>query len=1145
MSHHYVVTAHKPTAVTACVTGNFTSPSDLNLILAKNTRLEIYLVTPEGLRPIKEVGLYGKVSVMKFFRPPHEKKDLLFIVTARYNAMILECVGEGDNLEIITKAHGNVADRIGKPSETGIIAVIDPEARVIGLRLYDGLFKIIPLEKDNSELKASSIRMEELQVQDLEFLHGCPNPTIILIHQDLNGRHVKTHEISLRDKEFVKIPWKQDNVETEASMVIPVPEPLCGAIIIGQESILYHDGSTYVAVAPPVIKQSTIVCYAQVDSNGARYLLGDMAGHLFMLLLEQEEKMDGTLTVKDLKVECLGEISVPECITYLDNGVLFIGSRLGDSQLIKLNVKQDEGGSYVSMMETFTNLAPIVDMVVVDLERQGQGQLVTCSGAYKEGSLRIIRNGIGIQEHASIDLPGIKGMWALRVATSNKFDNTLVLAFVGQTRVLTLNGEEVEETEIPGFVSDQQSFFCGNVDHDQIIQVTPLSARLISVDTKQLLHEWKPPSEKTISVVACNITQVLCAAGSDLYYLEICEKELAQKGQATLEHEVACLDVTPLQEGSNKAEIVAVGLWTDISARILRLPGLEEVNREFLGGEIIPRSILMTCFEGINYLLCALGDGSMYYFSLNKQSGLLSDKKKVTLGTQPTVLRTFRSLSTTNVFACSDRPTVIYSSNHKLVFSNVNLKEVNHMCSLNAEAYPDSLALATDSTVTIGTIDEIQKLHIRTVPLGESPRRIAYQESSQTFGVITMRIDIQDSAGLTPVRPSASTQTQSTTSSSAMGSLSMVKPGAMGANTAAEFGQEVEVHNLLVIDQHTFEVLHAHQFMQCEYALSLVSTKLGDDTNTYYIVGTALVNPEESEPKQGRILMFQYQDGKLHQVAEKEIKGACYSLVEFNGRLLASINSTVRLFEWTAEKELRLECSHFNNIIALYLKTKGDFILVGDLMRSMTLLQYKTMEGSFEEMARDYNPNWMTAVEILDDDTFLGAENSFNLFVCQKDSAATTDEERQQMQEVGQFHLGDMVNVFRHGSLVMQHVGESSTPTQGCVLFGTVSGAIGLVTQIPADFYDFLRELEEKLTHVIKSVGKIEHSFWRSFNTDIKTEPCEGFIDGDLVESFLDLSHNKMREVSLGLQVDNGSGMKQDATVDDLVKIVEDLTRIH
>jgi DNA damage-binding protein 1 len=58
----------------------------------------------------------------------------------------------------------------------------------------------------------------------------------------------------------------------------------------------------------------------------------------------------------------------------------------------------------------------------------------------------------------------------------------------------------------------------------------------------------------------------------------------------------------------------------------------------------------------------------------------------------------------------------------------------------------------------------------------------------------------------------------------------------------------------------------------------------------------------------------------------------------------------VRLFEWTSDKELRVECSHLNNIIALYLKTKGDFVLVGDLMRSITLLVYKAMEGNFEEV---------------------------------------------------------------------------------------------------------------------------------------------------------------------------------------------------
>lgn len=54
-------------------------------------------------------------------------------------------------------------------------------------------------------------------------------------------------------------------------------------------------------------------------------------------------------------------------------------------------------------------------------------------------------------------------------------------------------------------------------------------------------------------------------------------------------------------------------------------------------------------------------------------------------------------------------------------------------------------------------------------------------------------------------------------------------------------------------------------------------------------------------------------------------------------------------------------------------------------MRSITLLQHKQMEGSFEEISRDYEPKWMTAVEIIDDETFLGAENELNLFVCQKD----------------------------------------------------------------------------------------------------------------------------------------------------------------
>ena len=222
MAHNYLVTAQQATCVDACDTGNFTSTTDLNLIIARNTKIEIMVVTPEGLRSVREFSINGCVEVMKLFRPAGAEKDRLFVLTRKFNAMILEVESSGDgakDFEILTRAYGDVRDKIGKKSETGTLAVIDPESRVIGLRLYDSLFKVIPLDKDQAELKAFNIRIEELQIYDIQFLFGVSQPTIALIHQDVHGRHVKTHELSLKDKEFVKIP---DLPEGVSSLIPPV-----------------------------------------------------------------------------------------------------------------------------------------------------------------------------------------------------------------------------------------------------------------------------------------------------------------------------------------------------------------------------------------------------------------------------------------------------------------------------------------------------------------------------------------------------------------------------------------------------------------------------------------------------------------------------------------------------------------------------------------------------------------------------------------------------------------------------------------------------------------------------------------------------------------------------------------------------------
>ncbi|KAM6551938.1 hypothetical protein CsatB_001746 [Cannabis sativa] len=1087
---NYVVTAHKPTNVTHSCVGNFTAPNELNLIIAKCTRIEIHLLTAQGLQPMLDVPIYGRIATLELFRPHGETQDLLFIATERYKFCVLQWDAEAS--ELVTRAMGDVSDRIGRPTDNGQIGIIDPDCRLIGLHLYDGLFKVIPFDNKGQLKEAFNIRLEELQVLDIKFLFGCSKPTIVVLYQDnKDARHVKTYEVALKDKDFVEGPWSQNNLDNGAAMLIPVPPPFCGVLIIGEETIVYCSANAFKAIP---IKPSITRAYGRVDPDGSRYLLGDYNGLLHLLVITHEkEKVTG------LKIELLGDTSIASTISYLDNAVVFIGSSYGDSQLIKLHMQPDAKGSYVEVVERYVNLGPIVDFCVVDLERQGQGQVVTCSGAYRDGSLRVVRNGIGINEQASVELQGIKGMWSLRSSTDDPFDTFLVVSFISETRILAMNLEdELEETEIEGFCSQVQTLFCHDAVHNQLVQVTSSSVRLVSSETRVLKNEWNAPSGFSINVATANATQVLLATGGgNLVYLEICDGLLKEVSHLRLDYEISCLDINPIGENPNYSPLAAVGMWTDISVSMFSLPDLKLITKEPLGGEIIPRSVLLCSFEGISYLLCALGDGHLLNFLLNTSTGELTDRKKISLGTQPITLRTFSSKSITHVFAASDRPTVIYSSNKKLLYSNVNLKEVSHMCPFNSAAFPDSLAIAKEGELTIGTIDDIQKLHIRSILLGEHARRICHQEHSRTFAICSVKY-----------------------------------------NQSAAAADDSEMHFVRLLDDQTFDFISTYPLDTFEYGCSVLSCSFSDDNTVYYCIGTAYVLPEESEPTKGRILVFVVEDGKLQLITEKETKGAVYSLNAFNGKLLAAINQKIQLYKWMlrddGSRELQSECGHHGHILALYVQTRGDFIVVGDLMKSISLLIYKHEEGAIEERARDYNANWMSAVEILDDDVYLGAENSFNIFTVRKNSEGATDEERGRLDVLGEYHTGEFINRFRHGSLVMR-LPDSEVGQIPTVIFGTVNGVIGVIASLPQEQYVFLEKLQTSLRKVIKGVGGLSHEQWRSFSNEKKTVEAKNFLDGDLIESFLDLNRSKMEDISKQTGV----------SVEELCKRVEELTRLH
>jgi DNA damage-binding protein 1 len=140
-----------------------------------------------------------------------------------------------------------------------------------------------------------------------------------------------------------------------------------------------------------------------------------------------------------------------------------------------------------------------------------------------------------------------------------------------------------------------------------------------------------------------------------------------------------------------------------------------------------------------------------------------------------------------------------------------------------------------------------------------------------------------------------------------------------------------------------------------------------------------------------------------------------------------------------------LECSFSDTILALYLKCKGDFILVGDLMRSFKLLVYKAEKSVLEEISVEtsLNPVFMTAMEMIDDENYLGADGR-HIFVCQKNSEAAVEADLMYMLQPSRMYIGDNINVFRRGSLVMEHPGASPSPIQGKpIIYGSVHGAVG------------------------------------------------------------------------------------------------------
>lgn len=797
--------------------------------------------------------------------------------------------------------------------------------------------------------------------------------------------------------------------------------------------------------------------WTRVGSEPDAFLIGDVLGKLFILRLRR----NALGKVEGLSAKELGDVSAPEALVYLEAGFVFVASHFGDSQLVTVrspladpepDSMDVDGSGDLDLVATWTNLAPIVDFCVVDEPALGQSYLVTCSGAHQDGSLRLVRHGVGLKDLGSLDFANVQRVWAIRTADASgeAQHDALVLSQVDSTRFLAFSADGIEEVpSLKGFTTGAPTLAAGNVG-PTAVQVTADSIIALGGST------WNPPAANKITVAEVGGDAVVIAMeGGDVRKFQPNAGEIKQTASAKLAYDVACLDV------NTSLSLVAAGQWTANNVAVLSLANLSTLATIPTETTYHIRSVLFATFAPSSppYLFIGLGDGTLLSSAIDPTTGAPREgtRKTVALGTRPITMTPFTATGgVPSVLINSDRPTIVTHAHDRLQYASVNIAGVVAATSFDADDFRQSLVLALPDGMRIARIDELQRMHVDTLPLeGEQPRRIAHSAALRAFGVICFREDVD-----------------------------------------RQTGYETSRGSFKIIDDATFAVLHDFAFEDYEQGQSVIAAELMDGEE-HFIVGTAVCEPKVTEPEHGRLLAFRYAGEKEYELAHSvDVGGSAYSIARLpDGRLACCANAFVHVYEPSPERHSFKKLSSWGGaFISVRVISQGKTVLVADAFRSIVMLEYDAKLGTLAEEARDYNAHGTRSIAALDDEEFIGTDTDDNVFTVGRSAlgGAGNLAAPGELSSLGAFHVGERVTQFAkgklpfsdwdaskltrvsEGSLVPKFVGENA-PGRPKLVFATSTGAIGVIADVrDTATAGLLSSVERNMRRVVQGWGNLD-----------------------------------------------------------------------
>nr|POE72346.1 dna damage-binding protein 1 [Quercus suber] len=1136
----YLAPIHRSSSVRHAIKLSFLDEGSLDLVVAKANRLEIYSpddTEQQVLRHSK--AIYGRVTLLHKLKPATSRTDHLFVGTDRFHYFTLSWDAERRTLKT-EKAFVDIAEKAARDSQTGDRIHIDPTSRYLSLECYEGVVNILPIHQESKgkgKRRAVegeigdlgdpvSVRIPELYVRSSCFVHNrgvgvkLPSPELAFLYEDSQNKvRLKVRQLdytpSLKPTEepaSAELEQGKDgsgDLELGASHLIPLPPPIHGLLVIGETRISYVDEWNYeVKDTRPLEEATVFVAWCAVGDM--RYVLADDYGKLYLLMVYQN---DITHEYDGHQIDLLGETSRASTLVYLDGGRVFVGSHQGDSQIIQII-----SANQIEVVQTFSNVAPILDFTIMDMGNRtaeapvnefssGQARIVTGSGAYKDGSLRSVRSGVGLEDRGTIaDMGGlVSSVFGLSSSASTKHPDTLVVSFVSHSRVFRFDDEgEVEEVDnFGGLDLSSPTLYASNLSNGRILNVSSTSVTI--ADSSRVLASWNPSQDKLITAASESLDKLLVSlGGAALVVLDLSGDTIRVQAQKELgrDEQVSCITLS-----SAIPNLGVVGSWQGGRVSFIDLQTLAPLTTEVVVEEdsvAVPRSLVVAKIlpDQPANLFIGLADGNVVTYSIESAQRLVTARKSIILGTQQANFALLtRSDGLQNVFATCEHPSLIYGSDGRMVYSAITAEATTSICSFDNSYFPGSIAVVANNELKLAVVDEERTTHVQTLPVNETVRRIAYSADSKAFGLGTIKRTLKDGV------------------------------------------EQVESHFKLVDEiafqeLHNFSDLHEDELIECCMRCKLSDGSGGEAER--FVVGTAFLDDQDSKSTRGRILIFEITESRqLKLVTELALKGACRCLGMVQGNIVAALVKTTASTPFLVKK-----ASYRTATAPIDICVTGDTIAVTDLMKSVSLLEYQQgsagMADTLFEIARHYETVWGTAVSNVGDGLYLSADAEGNLLVLQHDMRSSVPEDRRRLRPISEMLLGEMVNRIRPVAV---------TPTAGAAIvprafLATVEGSIYLYASINESRVDLLIRMQERMAELVKSPGHVPFAKFRGFKSSVRDAGDTGlsrFVDGELIEAYLDCPASVQDDVARRLAEE----LKIVIGAEDLRGLVEELRRTH